>query len=97
MSSAGAHDPAVRRRVVIAGQVQAVGFRASCHHRAVDAGLAGFVRNLPDGRVEAAFEGPPHLVESLVVWCRVGPPLARVTAVAVTDEPPLGETRFVIR
>jgi acylphosphatase len=97
VSSAGAHDPAVRRRVVIAGQVQAVGFRASCHHRAVDAGLAGFVRNLPDGRVEAAFEGLPHAVDSLVAWCRDGPPLARVTAVAVTDEPPVGETAFVVR
>ena len=86
----------VRRRVVIAGRVQAVGYRASCHHRASAAGLGGWVRNLPDGRVEAAFEGPVASVEALVSWCREGPPFARVTAVAVSDEPLTGETRFVI-
>jgi acylphosphatase len=91
-------DPStVRRRVVIAGRVQAVGFRYSCQHRAADAGLGGFVRNLPDGRVEAAFEGPARSVDDLVGWCRTGPPLARVTAVAVTDEPVLGDTSFVVR
>jgi acylphosphatase len=87
----------VRRRVVIAGRVQAVGYRASCAHRAQDAGLGGWVRNLPDGRVESVFEGPPETVDRLVEWCRAGPPLARVTAVVVTDEPVEGETRFVIR
>jgi acylphosphatase len=86
----------VRRRLVIAGRVQAVGFRASCAHRASEAGLAGYVRNLPDGRVEAAFEGDPDAVAALVAWCDVGPPLARVTAVAVADEPVVGETRFAI-
>jgi acylphosphatase len=87
----------VRRRVVIAGRVQAVGYRASCHHRAAAAGLGGFVRNLPDGRVEAVFEGPAENVEMLVGWCGAGPPLARVTGVAVTDEPLVGETRFLVR
>lgn len=87
----------VRRRVVIAGRVQAVGYRASCAHRAAEAGLGGSVQNLPDGRVEAVFEGSPQTVDGLVEWCRAGPPLARVTAVAVTDEPVEGETRFVIR
>jgi acylphosphatase len=97
VNATGGHEPAVRRRVVVAGQVQAVGFRASCQHRALTAGLGGFVRNLPDGRVEAAFEGVPHAVDGLVAWCRDGPPLARVTAVAVTDETPVGETAFVVR
>jgi acylphosphatase len=55
------------------------------------------VSNLPDGRVEAAFEGPADAVDGLVEWCGAGPPMARVTTVAVTDEPVLGETRFVIR
>jgi acylphosphatase len=87
---------AVRRRVLVAGRVQAVGFRVSCAHRAAEAGLGGYVRNLPDGRLEAAFEGPPDAVAALVAWCRVGPPLASVTAVAVADEPVLGETRFAI-
>jgi acylphosphatase len=87
----------VRRRVVVAGRVQAVGFRVSCARRATDAGLGGWVSNLPDGRVEAVFEGPADAVDGLVAWCRAGPPMARVTTVAVTDEPVLGETRFVIR
>ena len=95
--SAGDPGTAVRRRVVIAGRVQAVGYRASCAHRAWDAGLAGWVTNLPDGRVEAAFEGPAASVAALVDWCAAGPPLARVTAVAVTDEPPTGELGFAIR
>jgi acylphosphatase len=89
--------PPVRRRVVVAGRVQAVGFRASCHHRATGAGLGGWVRNLVDGRVEAVFEGSQASVEELVAWCRTGPPLARVTAVAVTTEDVVGETRFAIR
>ncbi|MGH9016324.1 MAG: acylphosphatase [Acidimicrobiales bacterium] len=92
-----AADGAVRRRVTVTGRVQAVGFRYSCRGRALDAELGGWVRNLADGRVEAAFEGPPPSVAALVRWCATGPPLARVTDVTVTDEPPVGETAFVIR
>jgi acylphosphatase len=61
------------------------------------AGLGGYVRNLVDGRVEAAFEGPAAVVDDLVSWCRTGPPLARVTRVDVNDEVPEGATRFVVR
>ena len=86
----------VRRGVVIAGRVQGVGFRYSCRNRASEAGLGGFVRNRPDGRVEAAFEGRPASVEALIAWCRDGPPLAQVTAVAVTDEMPVGDTTFKV-
>lgn len=85
---------AVRRRVLVTGRVQAVGFRASCHHRAAAAGLGGYVRNLSDGSVEAAFEGPSATVDTLVGWCSVGPPLARVTTATVVDEPVTGETVF---
>ena len=87
----------VRRRLVISGRVQAVGFRYSCQRRAVEVGLRGWVRNLPDGRVEAAFEGPGPSVDALVGWCHSGPPLAHVTTVAVADEPPEGDTAFVVR
>jgi len=87
----------VRRRVLVTGRVQAVGFRASCHARAVRAGLAGSVRNLADGRVEAAFEGPAGAVDDLVAWCRTGPPMARVTRVDVTEEPLEGAGAFLIR
>jgi acylphosphatase len=86
----------VRRRVVVTGRVQAVGFRASCHHRAERAGLGGWVRNRADGRVEAAFEGPAETIDELVSWCREGPPLARVTHVEVSDEAVQGDTRFII-
>jgi acylphosphatase len=89
----------VRRRVVVDGVVQGVGFRASCARRAADAGLDGWVRNLPDGRVEAVFEGPGGAVDALVAWCRQGPPMARVTRVTVSDEEPdaEGAQRFGVR
>ena len=77
----------------VAGRVQGVGFRYSCRHAPWGPGSAGWVRNLPDGRVEAAFEGPGSAVDALVAWCRVGPPMASVTAVAVTEEPQ-GEPPF---
>ena len=92
----GGH-PTVRRRVLVDGHVQAVGFRASCARRAVQAGLSGWVRNLGDGRVEAVFEGRPDAVDGLIAWCHEGPALARVTGVEVVEQPPLGDTRFGIR
>jgi acylphosphatase len=87
----------VRRRVVVRGHVQGVGFRVSCARRAVAAGLVGWVANRFDGSVEAAFEGPPDAVDGLVSWCADGPPMARVNSVEVTDEPPRGETSFSVR
>lgn len=87
----------VRRRVRVSGRVQGVWFRDSCRREAERAGVAGWVRNRPDGDVEAVFEGAPAAVDALVAWCRVGPPRAEVTAVAVTDETPAGENGFRIR
>jgi acylphosphatase len=86
----------IRRRVVIVGRVQGVGYRVSCARQAEAAGLAGSVRNLPDGRVEATFEGPPANVEGLVAWCRRGPSAARVTNVRVSELAPTGATGFTI-
>lgn len=86
--------PVVRRRVLVSGLVQGVFFRDSCRRLAVDAGLCGSVRNLADGRVEAVFEGPPGEVDRLVAWCRQGPAHALVSGVAITDEPPRGESSF---
>jgi acylphosphatase len=57
-------------------------------------GLAGSVRNRPDGGVEAVFEGPSDVVEEMVAWCREGPDLARVDEVEVRDEDPRGEIGF---
>ena len=84
----------VRRRIVVEGRVQGVGFRVSCARRAQAAGLGGMVRNLPDGRVEAVFEGTPESVDALVSWCAHGPASAQVRRVRVVDEDPLGETVF---
>jgi len=84
----------VRRRVLVSGLVQGVFFRQSCRRIARDEGLAGWVRNLPDGRVEACFEGPGDAVSRAVAWCRHGPPEARVTAVEVFDETPREEVGF---
>lgn len=52
------------------------------------------MRNLPDGRVEAVFEGPDGAVEDMIAWSRHGPDLARVDALEVVDERPLGERGF---
>jgi acylphosphatase len=85
-----------RVRVVVSGRVQAVGFRWACREEARRRGLAGFVRNLPGGRVEAAFEGEDEDVDALVEWCRNGPSWASVTSLEATAEPVTGERRFAI-
>ena len=87
----------VRRRVVVSGRVQGVWFRETCRERAQAAGVAGWVRNRDDGRVEAEFEGPDAAVDQLVGWCRTGPPRAVVTGIDVTDVAPTGEHRFSVR
>jgi acylphosphatase len=81
-------------RVTVAGHVQGVFFRATCARLAREAGLGGYVRNLPDGRLEAAFEGDDPAVEAMVDWCRRGPDLALVEAVEVFHEDPVGDTTF---
>jgi acylphosphatase len=84
----------VRVRVVVSGRVQGVFFRASCAGEARRRGVGGWVRNLPDGRVEAAFEGEEPWVDAMVAWCRQGPPGAMVDAVDVAAEEPIGTTSF---
>lgn len=81
----------VRRRIVISGLVQGVAFRYYTRARARQAGVAGWVRNLPDGRVEALIEGDPAAVEDVIGWCRKGPPASRIDQVKVFDEPATGE------
>ena len=79
----------VRARVFVSGRVQGVFFRYSCAREASDEGLRGTVRNLPDGRVEAIFQGPKPAVERLIAWCRTGPPSARVADASVSWETPI--------
>jgi acylphosphatase len=87
----------IRRRVLISGRVQGVFFRDTCRRLAVSHGVAGWVRNLPDGRVEAVFEGPADRVDRLVAWTREGPRGAVVTEVAVSVEEPQGLRGFAVR
>jgi acylphosphatase len=84
----------IRRRVLVSGRVQGVWFRDSCRREARRHGVAGWVRNCEDGRVEAVFEGDPDAVNTLVNWAQHGPPRARVTGIDVSDEEPAGETGF---
>ena len=84
----------IRRRLLISGRVQGIGYRWSCRRVAESAGVSGWCRNLSDGRVEVALEGDPEAVERVVSWCRRGPSRAEVTDVDVRDEPPQGETDF---
>lgn len=87
----------IRRRVEVDGRVQGVFFRDTCRRQAASNGVSGWVRNLPDGRVEAAFEGPADAVERMVQWCREGPPRATVTSVRIHVEEPTGEQGFRVR
>ena len=75
-------DSQVRGHVWIRGRVQGV------------CAVAGWVRNCPDGSVEAVFEGAPAAVEVMIEWCRQGPPRARVASIEIREELPTGETSF---
>jgi acylphosphatase len=85
-----------RALVVVRGSVQGVFFRVETRDRARSLGLAGWVRNAPDGTVEAAFEGDDKRVESMVEWSRRGPAGARVEGVEVTGVEREGEDGFSI-
>ena len=80
-----------RAHARIDGRVQGVCFRMDTRRAALERNLTGWVKNLPDGRVEAVFEGEDSDVRSMLEWCRAGPPLARVTKVAVQWQPYTGE------
>jgi acylphosphatase len=86
-----------RRRVVVHGRVQGVFFRGSTADRAREVGVAGWVRNRPDGTVEAVFEGSAAQVEEMVRYCREGPPWARVERVEEFEEAPEDLAGFRIR
>ena len=79
MSDVEGRSERVCAQGIVHGRVQGVWFRESTRRRAVELSLAGWVRNLADGRVEAHFVGPRRLVEEAIVFVGKGPPLARVT------------------
>ena len=90
------HDQ-TRAHAFVSGRVQGVFFRAETSRLARSRGLAGWVRNLPDGRVEAVLEGPRQAVESMLEWMRVGPRGAAVSSVDVSWEDPERELGFRVR
>jgi acylphosphatase len=87
----------IRRRVVVSGDVQGVYFRDTCRMTAAEAGVTGWVRNRPDGTVEAVFEGPPEAVDQMTAWAHEGSPLSIVDGVEVVEEEPEGLAGFEIR
>ncbi len=88
----------VRAHVYISGLVQGVFFRHETRRLAQKLGVGGWVRNLPDGRVEAVFEAEETLVRKMIEFCRRGPPGATVTGVRVEWEEYKGEFKsFTIR
>ena len=84
-------------RVLISGRVQGVAFRASTQAEAEGLGVAGWVHNCQDGRVEAVFEGTPNQVAAAVSWCHRGPSWARVDRVETQPAAPEGFEGFAIR
>jgi acylphosphatase len=87
----------IRRRVVVHGYVQGVGFRYSVRERARQRGLSGWVSNRYDGSVEAVFEGDDDAVEALVAFMREGPRGAEVERASAEPEEPEGLSGFDVR
>lgn len=85
-----------RAHVFVSGEVQGVFFRSSTRTQANLLGVSGWVKNTPDGGLEAVFEGEKDLVESMVGFCRQGPPGAGVENMEVRWEKPMGEKGFGI-
>jgi acylphosphatase len=81
----------IRVSVIIHGRVQGVAFRHYTCQRALELGVTGWVRNLPDGAVEGLFEGDDSAVADLVKWCRSGPPAARVERLDIHEGQYIGE------
>lgn len=87
----------MRVRAIVHGHVQGVFFRDTTRREAVHRGVAGWVRNCPDGAVEAVFEGDREVVEEMTEFCRQGPRGAAVERVDVSEEEPEGLTAFEVR
>ena len=78
----------IQRRVFVTGRVQGVGYRAATFREAARHALQGYVRNLPDGRVEAVFMGKASDVHHMLSWCTKGPVIAQVESLQVLEEIP---------
>jgi acylphosphatase len=80
-----------RAVVVFRGRVQGVYFRAHCAEKAEELGLDGYVRNMPDGSVQAVFEGDKAVIEACIEWNKGAQPYARVDVIDVSWMEPKGE------
>jgi acylphosphatase len=89
-------NAALCAHVWISGKVQGVGYRLSAQSEAVKLGIKGWIRNLPDGRVEAVFEGDKTSVEQMIQWSYQGPTAAVVKDVNVEYETPQGCSEFQV-
>ncbi len=88
----------IRKHAFFEGKVQGVFFRANTRDKAREIGVKGWVKNLPDGRVEAVFEGPEEKVDQVIKWCENNQPHARVDDVTVDIEKATGEfDRFFVK
>ena len=87
----------IARKVVICGRVQGVFFRDTMRREANRHGVGGWVRNRPDGTVQAHLEGPPDAVAEVVLWCRTGPRGADVEDLRVIVAEPEGVEGFSVR
>lgn len=96
MPNPSSPQQSIRAHVFITGRVQGVGYRYSTMDEAVQLGVKGWVRNVPNGCVEAVFEGTRNTVESMIRWCYTGPTAARVKDVSVEYEKPEGLLGFKI-
>jgi acylphosphatase len=90
-------DEVRRVHLLVEGRVQGVFFRDATRREALSRGVSGWVRNLPDGRVEAVYEGEASAVSGLLEWTWTGTPEARVTHVETREETPVEERGFLIR
>lgn len=90
------NSDAKRVHVHVSGKVQGVFYRESTREEAERLGLFGWVKNLPDGRVEAVFEGETSAVDEMLRWCEHDPGHASVESVEATEEEVRGETRFEV-
>jgi acylphosphatase len=89
--------PRICRHVLVSGRVQGVGFRWHTRAKAQALGLDGWVKNLPDGRVEVWVEGEEAPLREMIEWLAQGPPPARVTGVEVVERASAGVAGFDLR
>lgn len=97
MGGVSQEQTTIRKRAVVTGMVQGVGYRWSAREEARRLGVAGWARNRSDGSVEVEVEGDAASVDRMLDWLRAGPPGSAVEKVRVSDAVPDGDDAFRIR